>query len=279
MPYPTPLGIPAFKDNYIWLISNQERTQAWVVDPGAAQPVIAACKKHNLQLQGILLTHHHQDHQGGVQELLDKVKPANQETNAQEKNNPDLKTATLPVYGPDDGDCKINIAASIEQPIVLFAGELELQVLRVPGHTLDHIAFYAKKPGWLFCGDTLFSAGCGRVFEGSHQQMFDSLEILASLPDNTLIFCTHEYTLANLYFAAKVEANNQDIQKHIKYCQQLRAQDQATLPSNMALEKKINPFLRCRESSVQQAASKHLGKDITNPAEVFSALRTWKDNS
>ena len=233
--------------------------QALVVDPGDAQPVLAALQREGLQLESILVTHHHVDHTGGVAELREA-------TGAK-------------VYGP--------AAEFIPEPLTSLTGGdvclamgLSFQVLDVPGHTAGHIAFYcAEMDGapLLFCGDTLFSAGCGRLFEGSPAQMLASLDSLAALPDSTRVCCTHEYTLSNLKFALAVEPGNADLQQYNAYCQQLRAEGMPTLPSNMALERQINPFLRSRTPAVIAAATAH---DAAQARETgtFATLRQWKDD-
>jgi hydroxyacylglutathione hydrolase len=223
----TLVALPAFSDNYIWMLHDGR--DAWVVDPGDATPVLAAVQDQSLRLAGILVTHHHPDHVGGIDAL-----------------RPHLQG---PVYGP--------ARESIPQPCVpLHAGDrvtvlgLHFEVLEVPGHTAGHIAYVQRdevSAPLLFCGDTLFSAGCGRLFEGTPAQMHDSLRQLAALPADTQVCCTHEYTLSNLRFAAAVEPANEAIAQHSVRCEQLRAAGQPTLPSTIALERRINPFLRCGE--------------------------------
>lgn len=252
MPHP----IPAFTDNYIWALHNGQ--QAWVVDPGDAAPVQAWLAEQGLALAGILLTHHHADHTGGVDALR-------QSTGA-------------PVHGP--------AYEVLPEPVErLSAGQSvsvlghRFDVLEVPGHTAGHIAYFCTN--WngaplLFCGDTLFSAGCGRLFEGTPAQMLDSLDRLAALPANTRVCCTHEYTLSNLRFALAVEPDNAALQAHAAHCQQLRANGQPTLPSTLALERAINPFLRSREPAVIQAIQQQ-APETTEPVALFAALRRWKD--
>lgn len=251
--------IPAFSDNYIWLLHHAG--QAWAVDPGDAAPVLSYLQQHTLQLQGILLTHHHADHVGGVQALREA-------------------TGAL-VYGP--------AFETLPEPVQRLSGNESItllghrfDVLDVPGHTSGHIAYYCAD--WdgaplLFCGDTLFSGGCGRLFEGTPAQMLASLDTLAALPDATRVCCTHEYTLSNLRFALAVEPGNADLMAYEKICQRLRASDQPTLPSTLGLEQRINPFLRSRiptvVNSVQQQFSKiHSSDEVA----IFTALREWKNN-
>ncbi len=249
-------ALPAFSDNYIWTLHNG--THAWVVDPGDAQPVLAWLQAERLQLQGILITHHHADHTGGV---------------------PALQQATgAPAYGPV-GE---NLPDGVQR---LTAGDHlnvldhPFRVLAVPGHTAGHIAFYTEH--WdgaplLFCGDTLFSGGCGRLFEGTPAQMLASLDQLAALPDATRVCCTHEYTLSNLRFARAVEPGNTALQRYQAWCEQQRALALPTLPSHMAQERAINPFLRIREPSVRQAVQQQ-DAAATDDVSAFAALRRWKD--
>jgi hydroxyacylglutathione hydrolase len=234
----TLLPIPAFADNYIWLLENGET--AWIVDPGDAAPALEVLHEKNLQLAGILLTHHHPDHSGGIAELL--------------------KHYQVPVYGPDNSPVRVLISHPLQDGSCITLGNMAFSVIAIPGHTLDHIAFYSAAEKILFCGDTLFSAGCGRVFEGTHEQMYQALLKLAELPDDTMVCCGHEYTLSNLRFAASLEPANNNILEHQKQCEILRAKNLPTLPSTIAQEKKINPFLRCHS------------------AAEFSERRTLKNN-
>jgi len=260
-------AIPAYSDNYIWLF-YRDNTQsasapsAWVVDPGDAQPVLDALQQRNLNLEGVLLTHHHGDHDGGINGLLE-VFPGLRVIgglNAQSKH-PTEKYPAGPI-----------------EPVL----DTRFEILEVPGHTLDHIAFYAPDEGLLFCGDTLFAAGCGRIFEGTPAQMLHSLSKLAALPGDTRVFCAHEYTLGNLEFALAVEPDNSDLQARYKQAQQTRAMGEPTVPSLMSLELATNPFLRSQEESVAQAALAHCQQTGNPPpadtVEVFGAIRGWKDN-
>ncbi len=253
------LALPAFADNYIWMVHDDAR--AFVVDPGDAAPVAEALKRHRLQLAGILVTHHHPDHVGGI----DALRPA-------------LAAGGGVVHGP--------ARERIPEPFVPLHGgdEVELLGLRfgvidVPGHTAGHIAFAqrdaARRP-LLFCGDTLFSAGCGRLFEGTPAQMSASLAAIAALPDDTQVCCTHEYTLSNLRFAAAVEPANADVAHHTAHCQALREAGTPTLPSTLSLERRINPFLRCAEPDVRAAARRE-GAASNEPVAVLAALREWKN--
>lgn len=221
------LPIPAFSDNYIWLLAQEGK--AWVVDPGDAEPVLDTLAKEKLKLAGILITHHHDDHTGGIAELLQHF--------------------DIPVYGPHDSPaCKV-ISQPLHDGDSIHLGSMNFSVMAVPGHTLDHIAFYSAAEKILFCGDTLFSGGCGRVFEGTYEQMYNSLLKLLALPDDTRICCAHEYTLSNLRFALTVEPDNQDLVEYQQRCERLRQKDQPTLPSTIQQEKRINPFLRCTDIS------------------------------
>lgn len=249
-------ALPAFDDNYLWLLENGQ--QALVVDPGDAAPVQAFLKRAGLTLAAILVTHHHGDHTGGVAELRDAWGAA--------------------VYGPGTEDIPAPFTPLHEGDKFESLG-LEWRVLDVPGHTSGHIAFYAEdvnaKP-LLFCGDTLFSGGCGRLFEGTPTQMLASLDKLSALPGNTVVCCTHEYTLGNLRFALAVEPGNQDLQTYYAQCVELRAAGESTLPTSIANEQRINPFLRSRQAAVQTAAH-HFDPAANGDVAVFSALRQWKN--
>lgn len=257
-------AVPAFDDNYVWLI--HDGVHAVAVDPGDAAPVIAALEAGKLSLIAILLTHHHPDHIEGVSELLQTANKAERK---------------IPVYGPGNENI-----ASVTDPleegsmVALDAMGLKLSVLAVPGHTRGHLAYLARQQGWLFCGDTLFAGGCGRVFEGSHAQMLASLDRLAALPDDTLMFCAHEYTLANLRFAQQAEPENAALHARIGADQAKRAQGLPTLPSSIGLEKASNPFLRCREAAIidRLSALGRIGTLDPGPVAVFTALREWKNN-
>lgn len=251
---PIVLPILAFNDNYIWAIAHKGK--AIVIDPGDAKPVQHFLQQQQLQLAGILITHWHADHTGGIASLL--------------QNYPDIA-----IIGPKHDAIAANRLIEHEQEITL-AG-ISFQTLNVPGHTLEHIAFYQADNGWLFCGDTLFAAGCGRIFEGTPEMMLNSLNTLAALPDDTKIFCAHEYTVSNLLFAQAVEPNNTDIKKRLYECQALRKQNHPTLPSTLAKERKTNPFLRSTEKDVvTMALSKKAQSDSS--LDVFTFLREWKNN-
>jgi hydroxyacylglutathione hydrolase len=250
------LALPAFADNYIWMLHDGHR--AIVVDPGDAQPVLDALQQHSLQLDSILVTHHHADHVGGVDRLRE--------------------TTGATVYGPARERIPEPLHKLTQGDHITVLG-LQFEVLDVPGHTAGHIAYYTPQcqgAPLVFCGDTLFSGGCGRLFEGTPAQMLASLGALAALPGNTRVCCTHEYTLSNLKFARAVEPDNSALLQYQLECIAKRAANEPTLPSSMALELQINPFLRTRQPTVQQAA---LAFDATthDEASVLGALRTWKN--
>ena len=253
------LTVPAFNDNYLWLIHDGEH--AAVVDPGDAAPVRAALAAHNLRLTAILLTHHHADHIGGVPALL-------QEWQA-------------PVFGPrNDGIALVTDALDEGDRVRLEGLGLELDVIEVPGHTLGHIAYVARRdgPDWLFCGDTLFGAGCGRLFEGTPRQMAASLAKLAALPDDTLVYCAHEYTMSNLRFAQAVEPDNGALAARVESDAALRAAGQPTIPSLIGVERATNPFLRCDQAGIVHSLVEagRLAPGAA-PLETFAALREWKN--
>jgi hydroxyacylglutathione hydrolase len=249
-------AVPAFDDNYIWLLQRHGGRYAAIVDPGDAQPVLEALGRLRLTPAAILITHHHYDHTGGIENLL-------------------AHTPML-VYGP----ARESIPACSRRlkegdRVELTELGMQLQVMDVPGHTGGHIAYLAD--GRLFCGDTLFTGGCGRLFEGTPEQMSASLDKLARLPDTTSVYCAHEYTLANLGFARVVEPGNQDLLRRIDATEQARAKGHATVPATLGTEKRTNPFLRTRVGSVVAAAEGFAGRPLAGAAEVFGVLRHWKD--
>jgi hydroxyacylglutathione hydrolase len=250
-------AVRAFSDNYLWLLrAPLDPCRAVVVDPGDARAVERALAHERLSLHAILVTHHHPDHIGGVAELAARH-------GAQ-------------VFGParEQMPCA---AALLDDGASVNLDELgiEFQVMAVPGHTLGHISYYGH--GALFCGDTLFSAGCGRLFEGTAGQMLASLDRLSALPDDTRVYCAHEYTLGNLRFAAAVEPGNAEVLETLETVRTLRARDAITLPSTLGREHRINPFLRCREPAVRAAAEARAGGPLRQTADVFAVIRSWKD--
>ncbi len=255
--------IPAFSDNYIWCLIDQGGHKAAVVDPGDSEAVITALNKWNLQLEAIIITHHHMDHTGGIDGLLSSYSPQQ-----------------IPVYGPENPNIsQITHRLSEQMTFQLFG--ISFTTLAVPGHTLDHIALFAEQSPLgpiVFCGDTLFAGGCGRLFEGTPEMMLNSLNRLATLPDITKVYCAHEYTLANLDFARQVEPKNSLLIERIKEDQSKRNQKLPTLPSTINLELATNPFLRSSEQAVIEAANSHSDTKLINSTEVFAAIRKWKDN-
>lgn len=252
--------IPAFNDNYIWILTDKDSSHAWVVDPGDAKPVIQYLEAHQLNLVGIIITHHHPDHTGGVAKL---------------KTLYDCHVAgpshliKLVDQGLEDGDS-----------IRIF--ENDFHVIATPGHTLDHLCYFGKDENSahiLFSGDTLFRGGCGRLFEGTPLQMHESLQKLSKLPAETLVYCTHEYTLANYSFALSLEENNQNLQKYDQECQDLRAKNHPTIPTKISIEQEVNPFLRCHIEEVSISAAKQLDQEVASSIEnKFAQIRRAKDS-
>jgi len=255
------IALPAFSDNYLWLW--QQDRMAVVVDPGDAAPVLQALAEQGLTLAAILVTHHHADHVGGVREL-------HHATGAQ-------------VFGPALEEVPAPFSPVMQGDAFDVLGQT-VQVLDVPGHTSGHVAYYlpnAQPSPVLFSGDTLFSGGCGRIFEGTPAQMLASLDSLAGLPAHTQVCCAHEYTVSNLRFALAVEPSNAELQTYMAHCQQLRAKGLPTLPAQLGTELQINPFLRARHPDVRHAVALHAelsALEQTDDVAVFAALREWKND-
>jgi hydroxyacylglutathione hydrolase len=251
-----PLAISVLNDNYIWLMHDGHH--AVVVDPAVEVPVLEALDEAGLELQAILVTHHHPDHVGGVSALHART--------------------GCKVYAPEDTRIPEPYERVVhDQTFSLL--EHNIRVLFVPGHTKTHVAYWVQDPKHdpiLYCGDTLFSGGCGRLFEGTPEQMYDSLNLFKQLPPNTLVCCAHEYTLSNLKFALCVNPNNRDLIEYNAHCENLRAQNHCTLPSTMALEMKINPFLRLDDPQVIQSIQ-HRAPEANSPQARLGALREWKN--
>lgn len=246
--------LPAFQDNYIWALRSGRH--AAVVDPGEARPVREYLAREGLSLAAILATHHHPDHVGGIADLVGK--------------------SNLPVFGPR-GEPIPALTHPVGQGDSAAIPEIgaAFSVLDIPGHTRAHVAYYGL--GSLFCGDTLFACGCGRVFEGTAAQMLDSLSKLAALPDETKVYCGHEYTLANIRFARTVDPDNSVLAEREERARRQREAGLPTLPSTLGEERATNPFLRCAEPAVVDSANKYLGARVADPVRVFAAIREWKN--
>lgn len=256
-------ALPAFSDNYIWLIKNGATKECAVVDPGDATPVLQWLAQNlEWQLTTILITHHHQDHTGGINSLKQH-------------------TAAI-VLAPNNPVIPNKDTILSNNQLINILGK-KAQILAVPGHTLDHIVYYIPKQldniaHWLFSGDTLFAGGCGRVFEGTMEQMYHSLQQLSQLPEETLVYAAHEYTVSNLKFAVAVEPENTQIKQRLEHCLKLREKQQITLPSNICLEKQTNPFLRCSQEAVKSAAKNFSQQEPATATEVFAIIRQWKNS-
>ncbi|GMV01869.1 MAG: hydroxyacylglutathione hydrolase [Burkholderiaceae bacterium] len=262
-PHPCVEAIDAFEDNYIWSLHTPGSDSAVVVDPGDAAPVQRWLSARALRLAAILLTHHHPDHVGGVRELVEHWRPV--------------------VHGPaGESIAGVDHRLSGGDTITVADTGATLRVLDVPGHTRGHIAYVAEPFGGdprplLFCGDTLFAAGCGRLFEGTPAQMLDSLDRLAALDPETLVYCAHEYTLSNLRFAAAAEPDGEAVHARLDEARRMRAAGARTVPSSIAIELATNPFLRVDAAGVLAAIAGRLGHAPVSRLDSFTALRAWKD--
>ena len=246
--------LKAYTDNYIWLLETNEEVS--VVDPGDAKPVLDYLRKSKKKLKDILITHHHFDHTAGVPELENIISGS--------------------IYGPNNSYELIK--EKVTGGDIISSLGIKFEIIEVPGHTLDHIAFYSKEYNILFCGDTLFAGGCGRVFEGTFDQMFESLNKLKQLPDSTQIYCGHEYTKSNLLFSVEVEPKNNDLIMRNTEIDNLLIENGSSLPSSIELEKKTNPFLRCDVLSDNMHLIKKIGLDNPSEKEIFKYIREWKDS-
>ncbi len=249
----TPIAI--YQDNYVWVLKSA--AEHWIVDPGDAAPVLDYFDKLGVDPCGILITHKHWDHVTGLKSLL--------------------KRYDLPVYGPGDTGLA-EISRVVVEGDSIAVGAVKAQVWETPGHTRDHVSFYFPEVDALFCGDTLFAGGCGRVFDGSVEQLYHSLQRIAALPASTRIYCTHEYTVANLKFALEVEPDNKALIEQMEQMRALRRQSLPTLPSRLDVELRVNPFLRVREPGVQRSVLKRHLCEPNNPCGIFAALRQWKNH-
>ena len=248
--------IQVFSDNYVWVLQSGGVSNVVVVDPGDGVATLASLDARGLSPAAVLVTHHHADHVGGIDEIVERF--------------------PVPVYGPTREriqlvDHPVNDGDTVD----LGAIGLELDVIEVPGHTAGHIAY--RGPGFVLSGDTLFAGGCGRVFEGTPEQMFESLARLSGLPADTRVYCAHEYTVSNLLFAAAVESDNPDLQRRIAEAGAARDRSEPTVPSTLDEEHRTNPFLRCHVDAVGASAERHTGRALASPSEVFAAIRGWKD--
>lgn len=253
--------IRAFYDNYFWLFREKTSHECGIVDPGDAGPVISYLEANDLELSVILITHHHADHTGGISALRERF--------------------DMPVYGPESPNIP-EITYPMRDGDIIDVLDTTFRIIEIPGHTLDHIAYHADglngQDAILFCGDTLFAGGCGRVFEGTHAMMHQSLKKLADLAGETKVFCAHEYTMANLAFANAVTPESSTLKHRMEVEQERRNRDIPTVPTSIRIELETNPFLRCSEKEIIEAASAYSGKALNSAEDVFAVIRSWKDN-
>jgi hydroxyacylglutathione hydrolase len=251
------IPIPAFDDNYIWLLRRPGVNRVVAVDPGDEEPLLELLRRDGLELEAILLTHKHGDHTGGVRELV-------------------AEYPEVAVFGPANEEIPVVTHRLHDGESIHLAGlDLSLSIMELPGHTEGHLGYLGE--GFLFCGDTLFACGCGRVFSGTHEQLYSSLQKIAAMPADTLLYCAHEYTLDNIGFAKWVEPDNQALLQRERDAEEQRARGEPTVPSSLQLELETNPFMRCSESSVIAAAERYAGGSLHDGAEIFTAIRNWKD--
>ncbi|MDT3750644.1 MULTISPECIES: hydroxyacylglutathione hydrolase [Pseudomonas] len=251
-------ALPAFTDNYIWLLADHSNQACAVVDPGDAGPVQAWLAEHpGWVLTDVLITHHHSDHVGGIEKLKSAF--------------------DLLVHGPENEPIPYRDRPLKDGDLIQVLGRT-INVIGVPGHTSGHLAYHLVDENVLFSGDTLFSAGCGRLFEGTPLQMLTSLECLAALPEQTQVYCAHEYTLSNLRFALAVDPDNQQIAERLAEVCEIRDRGECTLPTRISVERAFNPFLRVREAKIVEVIERHAGLTIRSAEECFAAMRKWKDN-
>lgn len=261
------VAITAFEDNYIWLYLNKETGTSIVVDPGDGMSALGVVVAYNIKVSAVFITHHHPDHTAGIYKLLHWLCCED-----------DTLLHLIPVYGPKREWIPQLTHKLSHGDEVCIPNFDPFTILSVPGHTKGHIAYYNASAGILFCGDTLFTGGCGRLFEGTPARLFDSLQKINALPPETLIYCAHEYTEKNLAFALTVEPDNLDLQNRYREVHQLRKKNQPTVPSTLRLEQQTNPFLRTHSPEIVARASKELGRSDLSEVEIFAALRLWKDN-